>query len=52
MPPVTPSTRRLLASQSVIEKPRTFVRTDTYFGPDRRRRDLPFTGPDRRAAYH
>lgn len=37
--------------QSVIEKPRPFVRTDGYFGPDRRRRDLPYRGPDRRAAY-
>lgn len=33
---------------AVVDKPRPFVRTETYFGPDRRRRQLPFTGPDRR----
>ncbi len=27
---------------------RPFVRTETYFGPDRRRADLPFQGPERR----
>lgn len=37
--------------QAVIYHPRPFVRTATYFGPDRRRRDDPaFTGPYRRAA--
>lgn len=39
--------RRLV---SVIEHPRQFVRTKTYFGPDRRRKVEPFEGPDRRAA--
>ncbi len=39
--------RRLV---SVIENPRQFVRTKTYFGPDRRRKVEPFQGPDRRAA--
>lgn len=39
--------RRLI---SVIEHPRQFVRTKTYFGPDRRRKVEPFEGPDRRAA--
>ena len=34
--------------QSVIEKPRQFVRADAYFGPDRRRRDLPHRGDERR----
>jgi len=34
--------------QSVIEKPRQFVRADQYFGPDRRRRDLPHRGDERR----
>ena len=34
----------------VVENPRPFVRTATYFGPDRRRRADPnFTGPWRRA---
>ncbi|HEY9080351.1 response regulator [Magnetovibrio sp.] len=35
--------------QSVIEKPRQFVRADEYFGPDRRRRDLPHRGTERRS---
>jgi PleD family two-component response regulator len=34
--------------QSIIEKPRPFVRNDNYFGPDRRRRMMPFDGEDRR----
>lgn len=34
----------------VVENPRPFIRTQTYFGPDRRRRADPnFTGPWRRA---
>lgn len=34
---------------SVIQNPRPFVRTEAYFGPDRRRRDEPnYAGPDRR----
>lgn len=32
----------------VIERPRSFVRTNTYFGPDRRRHDAEFSGPERR----
>lgn len=36
--------------ESVIEEPRPFVRTDTYFGPDRRRKDdVRYTGPERRS---
>jgi CheY-like chemotaxis protein len=35
---------------SVILQPRPFVRSDDYFGPDRRRRQLPYTGPERRLA--
>ena len=36
--------------QAVIFHPRPFVRTATYFGPDRRRRDDPtFVGPWRRS---
>jgi DNA-binding response OmpR family regulator len=34
----------------VIDKPRPFVRSADYFGPDRRRRDDPnYNGPERRA---
>lgn len=33
----------------VIERPRPFVRTKAYFGPDRRRRELPPGGSERRA---
>jgi len=45
--PVSPKSvlRRIV---SVIGRPRPFVRTKTYFGPDRRRRQLPFKGPGRR----
>jgi DNA-binding response OmpR family regulator len=36
--------------QSVILRPRPFVRSAEYFGPDRRRRDDPeYAGPERRA---
>ncbi|WP_309092639.1 response regulator [Phenylobacterium sp.] len=35
----------------VVENPRPYVRTDSYFGPDRRRRaDPEYKGPLRRAA--
>lgn len=34
---------------AIIDAPRPFIRTGGYFGPDRRRRELPFNGPDRRA---
>lgn len=34
----------------VIEKPRPFVVSASYTGPDRRVRDLPFEGQDRRKA--
>ncbi|MEE8394133.1 MAG: response regulator [Rhodospirillales bacterium] len=34
--------------QSVIERPRQFVRLKEYFGPDRRRRTIMFSGPERR----
>jgi two-component system chemotaxis response regulator CheY len=37
--------RRLV---SVIARPRDFVSAPGYFGPDRRRQQLPFEGPDRR----
>jgi two-component system chemotaxis response regulator CheY len=32
----------------VIEHPRVFVKTAGYLGPDRRRKQRPFNGPDRR----
>jgi DNA-binding response OmpR family regulator len=32
----------------VIEKPRPFVVSDAYKGPDRRVRDIPYEGEDRR----
>ncbi len=35
--------------QWVVENPRRFVTTDTYFGPDRRLKDVPFKGDDRHA---
>lgn len=34
----------------VIDRPRAFVETPTYRGPDRRRRHAPFEGTDRRGA--
>ena len=34
----------------IVERPRAFVRCDSYFGPDRRRRQAEdYTGPWRRA---
>lgn len=32
----------------VIDRPRPFIKTDSYFGPDRRRREMKFAGEDRR----
>jgi CheY-like chemotaxis protein len=34
--------------QNIIENPREFVRTRTYFGPDRRRKQEPLYGDERR----
>lgn len=34
--------------QLIIERPRTYVRTGSYFGPDRRRRNQHVIGKDRR----
>ena len=34
--------------QAVIERPRSFIRTKDFFGPDRRRKEMEFEGPDRR----
>lgn len=49
---VKPISVRTLFSriQSIIEKPRGFIRTKTFFGPDRRRRNMRFKGADRRKA--
>ena len=33
---------------AVVDRPRQFVHTRDYFGPDRRRNNLEFEGPDRR----
>ena len=36
--------------QQIVDNPRPFVRTDDFFGPDRRRRNDPnYTGPKRRS---
>lgn len=47
---VKPVSGTSLASRicSVIDAPRPFISIPTYFGPDRRRRDLPFSGEDLR----
>jgi len=37
---------------NVISSPRPFVRTETFFGPDRRRKALPFEGADQRQTVH
>jgi len=34
--------------RSALFTARAFIDEPTYFGPDRRRRDVPFSGPDRR----
>lgn len=46
--PVVPRDLYLRLVQ-LVDRPKPFVRTDTYFGPDRRRRDDPaYDGPERR----
>jgi two-component system, chemotaxis family, chemotaxis protein CheY len=35
---------------SAITSSRPFIHTPSYTGPDRRRRDIPFDGPDRRGS--
>jgi two-component system, chemotaxis family, chemotaxis protein CheY len=35
---------------AVIEHPRPFVRTKSYFGPCRRRREVAYQGPERRSS--
>ncbi|MCK5373675.1 MAG: response regulator [Alphaproteobacteria bacterium] len=47
---VKPVSGKLLASRicSVIDSPRPFIQTQNYFGPDRRRQELTFHGPEKR----
>jgi two-component system chemotaxis response regulator CheY len=47
---VKPVSGTALASRicSVIDNPRSFIRTRDFFGPDRRRHDVAFKGKDRR----
>lgn len=33
---------------AVVDTPRPFVKSTTYFGPDRRRKQVPLKGPERR----
>ncbi len=33
---------------SVIDNPRPFIKAPSFFGPDRRRQDVPYSGKDRR----
>ncbi|SDG72565.1 response regulator [Roseospirillum parvum] len=45
------SAKSLLARLvAVVEHPRAFIRTASYFGPDRRRRQQPFDGSEKRQA--
>ncbi len=47
---VKPVSGNSLASRicSVIDTPRPFIKIPDYFGPDRRRQELPYLGEDRR----
>ena len=47
---VKPVSGKALASRicSVIDHPRPYVQAPHYFGPDRRRKELPYTGPEKR----
>jgi len=49
-----PISAKLVLSRlrSVVENPRPFIRTEEFFGPDRRRRQLPFDQADRRKKPH
>jgi two-component system, chemotaxis family, chemotaxis protein CheY len=37
---------------AIMHQPRMFIANGTFFGPDRRRRRAPLTGPDRRAHHN
>ena len=47
---VKPVSGEKLASRilNVIDHPRPFIKAPEFFGPDRRRRDIKYTGEDRR----
>lgn len=47
-----PFTAKLLYHRikTIVESPRLYVRNETYFGPDRRRRRIGWQGPERRYA--
>ena len=47
-----PVSAKMLYSRirAVIEQPRRFVKTNSYFGPDRRRGEQDFDGPDKRGS--
>lgn len=47
-----PISAKILQSrlQATLQSPRQFVRSPAYFGPDRRRRQVPLKGPERRKA--
>lgn len=47
---VKPVSASGLASRicSVIDHPRSFIKVPSYFGPDRRRQQTPYKGPERR----
>ena len=46
--PVT--AKALLARiNSIVNHRRPFIRTGRYFGPDRRRKNMPFDGPEKRS---
>lgn len=49
---VKPISGTTLASRicSVIDHPRPFIKAPHFFGPDRRRQDIPYTGENRRSA--
>ena len=48
---VKPISGTMVASRicSIIDKPRPFIKATGFFGPDRRRQDMAFTGENRRS---
>lgn len=47
--PFTPGSLAKIIT-TLVENPRPFIKTRTYFGPDRRTKDFPYQGEERRAA--
>lgn len=47
---VKPVSAQKLAARllHIIDNPRPYIKAPNYFGPDRRRKSMPFTGPERR----